>query len=57
MYTKKAHTIWQSNLSAKPPCPGMLSAKSFILRDRLSPDAKKPPKGATKDEKSAITAP
>lgn len=55
MYTKKAITMWQSNRSAKPPWPGMLSAKSLIFRPRLSPDAKNPPNGATTAANSAMT--
>jgi hypothetical protein len=41
-------SIWQSILSVMPPCPGMVSAKSLILRALLNPEAKKPPKGAMK---------
>ena len=37
---------WQSMRSVMPPCPGMESPKSLILKLRLKPDAKKPPKGA-----------
>ncbi len=47
--------MWQSNLSANPPCPGILSEKSFIFNPRLSPDAKNPPKGAIHAAKRAIT--
>ena len=28
-----------------PPCPGMMSPKSLILKARLKPEAKNPPKG------------
>lgn len=49
--------MWQSNLSAKPPCPGILSAKSLIFSPLLRPEAKKPPNGAMTAAKRAITAP
>ena len=48
-------TMWQSNLSANPPWPGMLSEKSFILRPLFKPEAKKPPKGAMRAAKRAMT--
>ena len=38
-----------------PPWPGMLCPKSLMSKARLKPDAKKPPKGATRDAKVAIT--
>jgi len=40
---------WQSMRSVIPPCPGIESPKSLILKVRLRPDAKKPPKGAMRD--------
>ena len=46
---------WQSILSVMPPCPGMESPKSLILKPRLKPDAKKPPKGAMMEANMAIT--
>ena len=46
---------WQSILSVMPPCPGMESPKSLILKPRLKPDAKKPPKGAMMEANIAIT--
>jgi hypothetical protein len=33
----------------------MVSAKSLILKARLSPEAKKPPKGAIREAKLAMT--
>lgn len=36
-------SIWQSIRSVIPPCPGMLSPKSFIFKALLNPLAKKPP--------------
>lgn len=47
--------MWQSNLSANPPCPGMLSEKSFIFKLLFKPDAKNPPNGAMHAAKRAIT--
>lgn len=44
----------QSNLSEKPPCPGMVSAKSLILNALFNPLAKNPPNGATKEAKRLI---
>lgn len=38
-----AMIIWQSKRSVTPPWPGMVSPKSFILKARLKPLAKKPP--------------
>eukprot|EP00345_Euplotes_harpa_P001511 CAMPEP_0168321102 /NCGR_PEP_ID=MMETSP0213-20121227/2065_1 /TAXON_ID=151035 /ORGANISM="Euplotes harpa, Strain FSP1.4" /LENGTH=87 /DNA_ID=CAMNT_0008322677 /DNA_START=1 /DNA_END=264 /DNA_ORIENTATION=+ len=49
-------SIWQSNLSVMPPCPGMESPKSLILNALLKPDAKNPPKGAQRLENRAITS-
>lgn len=46
-------TTWQSILSVIPPWPGIEWPKSLTLRDLLSPEAKKPPKGATSDAKAA----
>ena len=46
---------WQSMRSVMPPWPGMESPKSFILKPRLKPDAKKPPKGAMIDANIAST--
>mmetsp|Transcript_65346 Transcript_65346/g.160901 ORF Transcript_65346/g.160901 Transcript_65346/m.160901 type:complete len:205 (-) Transcript_65346:953-1567(-) len=50
--TKTDMMIWQSMRSVMPPCPGMRSPKSLILKARLKPDAKKPPKGATSEAKT-----
>lgn len=47
--TKVAIKYWQSNLSIIPPCPGMVFAKSLILKALLNPLAKKPPNGPIKD--------
>jgi hypothetical protein len=47
-----AHT-WQSNRSVTPPWPGMESPKSLILKPRLKPLAKKPPKGAASEANTA----
>ena len=47
-------TYWQSIRSVMPPCPGMLSPKSLMLKARLNPEAKKPPNGATSEAKHAI---
>ena len=49
-------TYWQSIRSVMPPCPGMLSPKSLILKARLKPEAKKPPNGATSEAKHAINS-
>jgi hypothetical protein len=38
-----AMIIWQSKRSVTPPWPGIVSPKSFILKARLKPLAKKPP--------------
>ena len=38
-----------------PPCPGILCPKSLILKARLSPLAKKPPKGAIREANVART--
>lgn len=38
--------VWQSNLSRKPPWPGIVSAKSLIFRPLFNPEAKNPPNGA-----------
>ena len=46
---------WQSMRSVMPPWPGMESPKSLILKPRLKPDAKKPPKGAMMDANIAST--
>jgi len=46
---------WQSIRSVIPPCPGIESPKSLILNALLTPLAKKPPKGAIKEAKHAIT--
>lgn len=48
--------MWQSNRSANPPCPGILSEKSFILSPLFRPEAKNPPKGAITAANRAITA-
>lgn len=47
---------WQSMRSVIPPCPGIESPKSLILKVRLSPDAKNPPNGAMSDAKVANTS-
>jgi hypothetical protein len=44
--THEAKLTWQSMRSVMPPWPGMLLPKSLILKPRLKPLAKKPPKGA-----------
>jgi hypothetical protein len=44
---------WQSMRSVMPPWPGMESPKSLILKERLRPEAKKPPKGAMREAKVA----
>lgn len=46
---------WQSMRSVMPPWPGMESPKSLILKPRLKPEAKKPPKGAMIDANIAST--
>jgi hypothetical protein len=46
---------WQSIRSVMPPCPGILSPKSLILKARLRPLAKNPPKGAMREAKVART--
>jgi len=46
---------WQSIRSVIPPCPGIESPKSLTLNVRLSPEAKKPPKGAMSEAKVAST--
>jgi hypothetical protein len=38
-----------------PPCPGIVSAKSFILIALFKPLAKNPPKGAIKLAKREMT--
>ena len=50
-------THWQSILSVRPPCPGMESPKSLIFSALLTPEAKKPPKGAMEDAKMAKKTP
>src|SRR5690348_16000464 len=47
---------WQSIRSVMPPCPGIESPKSLILKVLLSPEAKKPPNGAIKEAKVANTS-
>ncbi len=49
-------TNWQSIRSVMPPCPGMESEKSFTLKARLNPLAKKPPKGAISEAKMEKTS-
>ena len=46
---------WQSMRSVIPPCPGIESPKSLILKVRLRPEAKNPPKGAMREAKVAKT--
>ena len=46
-------TTWQSILSVMPPCPGIECPKSLTFKERFSPEAKKPPKGATREAKAA----
>ena len=41
-------------LSIIPPCPGMMSPKSLILKALLKPEAKKPPKGPMMEAKRDI---
>jgi hypothetical protein len=53
-HEKWSSTYWQSIRSVIPPCPGILSPKSLMLKARLKPEAKKPPNGATNDAKHAI---
>ena len=43
-----------SYLSIIPPCPGMMSPKSLILKALLKPEAKKPPKGPMMEAKRDI---
>ncbi len=38
-----------------PPWPGIESAKSFILKALLKPEAKNPPNGATREANAANT--
>jgi len=38
-----------------PPCPGILSPKSLILKALLRPLAKNPPKGAIREANVAKT--
>ena len=45
---------WQSKRSVIPPCPGIVSPKSFMRKARFTPEAKKPPKGAISEAKAAI---
>ena len=49
----REETYWQSIRSVIPPCPGMLCPKSLMSNARLNPEAKKPPKGATREAKQA----
>ena len=44
-------TYWQSIRSVIPPWPGMECPKSLMSKARLNPEAKNPPKGATRDAK------
>lgn len=46
--------ILQSNLSVKPPWPGIVSAKSFTLKALLKPLARNPPKGAMIEQNKEI---
>lgn len=46
---------WQSIRSVIPPWPGIECPKSLMLNALLKPDAKNPPKGATRDAKVAMT--
>lgn len=48
-------THWQSIRSVIPPCPGIECPKSLMLKALLNPEAKNPPKGATREAKVAIT--
>ena len=45
-----------ANLSATPPCPGMLSEKSLILKPLFRPEAKNAPNGAITAANRAIKA-
>lgn len=56
MYMNIPMSPWQSNRSVMPPCPGIVSPKSLMRKARLTPDAKKPPKGAIREAKLAITS-
>ncbi|EAX10427.1 hCG2020212 [Homo sapiens] len=49
--TKVAIRYWQSKRSMMPPWPGMVLAKSLILKARLNPLAKNPPKGPMSEAK------
>ena len=51
---KQAINKTQSNLSRKPPCPGIEFAKSLILKALFTPEAKKPAKGLTTLAKIAM---
>jgi hypothetical protein len=51
----KPVVIMQSNLSEKPPWPGIVSAKSLILNALFNPLARNPPNGATRLAKRLIT--
>ena len=55
MYMNIPMSPWQSNRSVIPPCPGIVSPKSLMRKALLTPDAKKPPKGAIREAKLAIT--
>ena len=52
--TKVAIRYWQSKQSMIPPCPGMVLAKSLILKARLNPLAKKPLKGPMSEAKKNV---
>ena len=54
MKAKKPMINWQSIRSVIPPCPGMESPKSLMLKVRFRPDAKKPPNGAMREAKVAM---
>lgn len=49
------NTYWQSIRSVIPPCPGILSPKSLMLKALLKPEAKNPPNGAASEAKDAMT--
>lgn len=49
--TKVAIRYWQSKRSMIPPCPGIVLAKSLILKALLNPLAKKPPNGPIREAK------
>lgn len=53
---KNPITILQSTLSVAPPCPGIATPKSLILKALFKPLARNPPKGAITEAKRAMIA-